>query len=335
MGRLKAFTQLNLLGYAGAMAFTRPPTGKVVPTAPTGDAIASYPTYAEAQKAVAYLVEQRFEVESLIIVGTNLKSVERVTGRLSYGRVALAGAMSGAWFGLFIGLLMSLFGGQAPGFGFISVGIGAGFGLLFSVLSYSFSRGKRDFTSSTQIVAEQYTVLCAPAVAIEARRLLSASPVGLGAVPGGSGSRFVPVPIVGSGTTTQPTRGQVISHQTNAEVTENLEGNNAENVPTIRIIEGLEGEDAAATVAPKKIDPRWQTPDGRPRFGALAAEVDGAVGSGSIGQGSKLGNTEESLAGGQLPSPAVEVDSGPSSAAGANSLNAVAPDDFDPYSPPR
>ena len=45
-----------------------------------------------------------------MIVGTELKQVERVTGRLTTGRVALGGLLSGVWMGLFIGLIFSFFG---------------------------------------------------------------------------------------------------------------------------------------------------------------------------------------------------------------------------------
>src|SRR3712207_8985496 len=38
------------------------------------------------------------------IIGSDLRMVERVTGRLSWGRAIGAGAASGAWFGLFVGL---------------------------------------------------------------------------------------------------------------------------------------------------------------------------------------------------------------------------------------
>ena len=39
-----------------------------------------YNTYAEAQRAVDYLADEKFEVQNLAIVGTDLKSVERVLG---------------------------------------------------------------------------------------------------------------------------------------------------------------------------------------------------------------------------------------------------------------
>ena len=71
-----------------------------------------YDEYAQAQKVVDYLSDQEFPVENCMIVGTELKQVERVTGRLTTGRVALGGLLSGAWLGLFVGLIISLFGDE-------------------------------------------------------------------------------------------------------------------------------------------------------------------------------------------------------------------------------
>ena len=121
-----------------------------VPTPPTGRRIAVYDTYLAAQHAVDYLSDQHFPVQHVTIVGTDLQMVERVTGRLTYGRVAMAGAASGAWFGLFVGLLLSLFARGTTLFGTIlpALIIGAGFGILFGVLSYALTGGRRDFTYS-------------------------------------------------------------------------------------------------------------------------------------------------------------------------------------------
>ncbi|MGO1342087.1 MAG: general stress protein, partial [Cellulosimicrobium funkei] len=165
------------------MSMSRPGAVPRVPTPPRGEEVASYATYLEAQKAVDFLSDNKFAVELVTIVGTDLKMVERVTGRLTYGRVAIAGAASGAWFGLFVGLLLFMFSGQG-GFVLTAVGIGAGFGLLFSVLSYALTQGKRDFTSQSQIVASSYGILCAPERAGEARQLLGRMPEGAGGVRG-------------------------------------------------------------------------------------------------------------------------------------------------------
>src|SRR5690554_8080736 len=123
-----------------------PPT----PTLPTGVQIASFETYLEAQRAVDQLSDQEFEVQHTTIVGTDLRMVERITGRLSYPRVALAGLASGAWFGLFVGVLMLFFTIDGQSFPLLAaIAIGAAFGMLFSVVSYSFTAGKRDFPASS------------------------------------------------------------------------------------------------------------------------------------------------------------------------------------------
>ena len=80
-----------------------------LPTPPTGFAVAAYPTYASAQAAVEHLIKHDFSIQDVTIVGSDLQMVERVTGRLTAGKLAAAGAASGAWIGLFVGLLMFVF----------------------------------------------------------------------------------------------------------------------------------------------------------------------------------------------------------------------------------
>lgn len=46
-------------------------------------------------------------METTQIIGSDLHLVEQITGRLTWPRVLLSGAASGAWFGLFVGLLLS------------------------------------------------------------------------------------------------------------------------------------------------------------------------------------------------------------------------------------
>src|SRR6059058_2544118 len=80
-----------------------------LPTPPQGWPIGSYPTYAEAQRAVDYLSDQQFPVQQVTIVGVDLMQVERVTGRLSWPKVLAGGVVTGAWLGLFIGLILGFF----------------------------------------------------------------------------------------------------------------------------------------------------------------------------------------------------------------------------------
>ena len=68
-----------------------------LPTPPTGWPVGSYAKYEEAQRAVDYLADSDFPVRDVTIVGVDLMLVERVIGRLTWGRVIASGAASGAW----------------------------------------------------------------------------------------------------------------------------------------------------------------------------------------------------------------------------------------------
>ena len=134
--------------------------------------------YDEAQAVVDYLSDQEFPVEHCMIVGTELKQVERVTGRLTTGRVALGGLLSGVWLGLFVGLIFALFAptGDALVTVLGSVLFGAFFGLVWALIGYSMTRGRRDFVSVSQVVATRYEVLTEHKLAERARDLLDRRP---------------------------------------------------------------------------------------------------------------------------------------------------------------
>jgi hypothetical protein len=154
-------------------AFARTPSLPNLPSLPEGWPIASYDTYAEAQRAVDHLADSEFPVADVTIVGVEPMLVERVTDRLTWGRVLSRGAASGAWFGLFVGLLLSMFS-PTPGFGPILIGLftGVAFGVVFAAVGYRATRGQRDFTSTSQLVAQRYDVLCMPRNAERGRELL-------------------------------------------------------------------------------------------------------------------------------------------------------------------
>ena len=146
-----------------------------LPTPPTGWPVGSYATYAEAQRAVDHLADSDFPVADVTIVGVDLMLVERVIGRLTWSRVLLSGGASGAWFGLFVGLLLGLFSPGGNAFGPILVGLVSGivFGIVFAAVGYGATRGRRDFTSASQMVAGRYDVLCQPRNAEKAREILA------------------------------------------------------------------------------------------------------------------------------------------------------------------
>ena len=141
-----------------------------------GVQVGSFDSYERAQAAVDHLSDQKFPVENVTIIGSDLRQVERVLGRLTTGRVIAAGAAGGAWWGLFVGLLLGIF--AADGTDWLSsvlsgLLIGIVFGALFGWMGYAATRGRRDFTSTSQIVAGRYDVMCNPARAEEARAHLA------------------------------------------------------------------------------------------------------------------------------------------------------------------
>ena len=142
-----------------------------------------YDDYTAAQKAVDFLSDHEFPVENCLIVGTDLKQLERVTGRLTTGRVALGGFLTGVWFGLLIGLLFSLF---TEGSNVLTIVLSTAllsglFGLVWALLGYAATRGRRDFSSVTLTVATRYEVLVEHKHAARARELLVEMPGARGA----------------------------------------------------------------------------------------------------------------------------------------------------------
>lgn len=160
------------------MSNPRPLSASRLPEIPKGDIVSTYDRYEDAKHAVDVLARASFPVQQISILGNDVRSVERVTGRLTYGRVALMGALSGAYLGLFLGLLLFIFQPDNTaifGVFLAAVAIGAGFGMLFGVLSYAMNRNRRDFSSVMQMVASRYDLITAPDLVHEARRVLTES----------------------------------------------------------------------------------------------------------------------------------------------------------------
>ena len=141
--------------------------------------LSSYDDYAEAQKAVDTLSDKGFPVQNVAIVGVDLRIVESVIARLTWGRAAMSSMFTGAWFGLLIGLFVGLFSSTTDSLlPLVALGLiyGAAFGIVLGLVTHAISGGKRDFVSRQQLQASRYDVLCERAVIAEARKIL-----GLGA----------------------------------------------------------------------------------------------------------------------------------------------------------
>jgi hypothetical protein len=114
------------------------------------------------------------------IVGTGLRYVEQVSGRLTTGRAALTGIGQGGVLGLFWGLLFSLFFTTDTGsfFGVLtfSLVVGIVFGGLVGAVSHLMTDDRRDFDSVAETRADRYEVHVEEGFAGEAERLLPAMP---------------------------------------------------------------------------------------------------------------------------------------------------------------
>ncbi len=137
-----------------------------------------FDSYPDAQKAVDHLADNNFPVGNLAIVGTDLRLVERVTGRRTWGTTLGQGVMSGLSTGFIVAIFMMILFPSPNFLGQLltALVIGVAIGLLFAVLGYALSRGQRDFTSVTQTVATKYELLCEHKVVAQARELLAQAP---------------------------------------------------------------------------------------------------------------------------------------------------------------
>lgn len=140
--------------------------------------LASFSTYAEAQKAVDTLSDNKFAVDKLAIVGVDLRTIENVLGRMSWGRAAGGGALTGAWFGLLLGLFVGIIATtDTDVWPLVGLGLiyGTAFGIVFGLVSYAMTRGQRDFISRQSLQALRYDVHCDASAIEEARRILGTS----------------------------------------------------------------------------------------------------------------------------------------------------------------
>jgi hypothetical protein len=139
--------------------------------------VATVSRYEEAERIVDQLSDQGFPVEHVTIVGTGLRYVEHVAGRLTTGRAALIGMGQGAWIGLFFGLLFTLFFDLSAGgfFGVLlyAVVAGAVFGAFWGAAFHWFRQGRRDFASVAHTRADRYEVQVDEPFADQAERMIA------------------------------------------------------------------------------------------------------------------------------------------------------------------
>jgi hypothetical protein len=135
-----------------------------------------YDDYVQAQRVVDHLSDNGFPVENVAIVAHERNSVDPGNCSLTRVKVAAAGAASGFWIGLFVGIAFALFSADGQvGFLITTPLLGALFGLIWSQLGFTAATrgGTRDFTSVTQVIATKYEVLVEHKFAEQARELIT------------------------------------------------------------------------------------------------------------------------------------------------------------------
>jgi hypothetical protein len=144
-------------------------------TPPARTTVASYDNYGDAERAVDHLSDNGFPVERAAIVGTGLKTVEQIAGRLTTGRAALLGAGQGAMIGLLFGLLFGIFFNGPDFLGVVLYGLVAGvlFGATFGAITQAAQGGRRDFASVRSMQAERYELQVDHEVSAQAKQLLA------------------------------------------------------------------------------------------------------------------------------------------------------------------
>jgi hypothetical protein len=141
-----------------------------------GDAVARFPDYEAAQKAVSRLIAAEVPARDIAIVGVGLRSVERVTGKLGYATAARSGAINGLLLGLLFAAFLVLGSPSVPIQAFVGVlFVGIAVGMLLSIVAYSFVRRRRDYASVMQVIADHYDVTVVAGSVHKARQVLGSS----------------------------------------------------------------------------------------------------------------------------------------------------------------
>ncbi len=140
--------------------------------------LGTYSTYSEAQRVVDQLSDAKFPVQYVGIIGKDVRIAERVLGRLTVGRAALAGLATGAWLGLFIGFVFWIVSPWAPEALLSGVLLGSVFGAVWGTVAHLLTGGQRDFTSVSGLEAATYDVVVDEGHYPDAMRILSSASSG-------------------------------------------------------------------------------------------------------------------------------------------------------------
>jgi len=139
--------------------------------------VATFAAFGDVQDALARLADEGFPIDGATVVGTDLRLVEQVSGRMTVWRAAGYGTVAGAWLGALIAAFAAIFTGTSFGavlsmlFGGIM--LGALFGAVFGLVAYRFAGPRDGITGNVSLVASRYELRADPESADRLRALLA------------------------------------------------------------------------------------------------------------------------------------------------------------------
>ena len=128
--------------------------------------VASFRNYHDAQAAIDKLSEAGFPLTNLAIIGKDVRTVERILGRMGAGKVFLQGLLSGLWLGLLAALMVSLITDKPLHFALL-IALAVAMGLLTGTvraIGFMLSSRRRGFASARTVIAQSYSVVATTGV---------------------------------------------------------------------------------------------------------------------------------------------------------------------------
>lgn len=228
---------------------------------PRGEVLGSYPTYLEARKIVDELAGQEFDVRTVSIVGTDLRTVERIRNRLTYPSVALRSAIQGAFFGLMLGILMTLIDPADSGVQILyTVGLGVAVWVIFGVIGHAMRKG-RGVNSVQQLVPSNFDVVCEFETVAQARQAL-----------GRPGAARPPAPTPPPAQPLAQQQGMTPAPERPASSAPDAPAPSAEQAPAPTPAPSAAQAPGPADPAPARTGVFPDLPDGRPQYGVRLPE---------------------------------------------------------------
>lgn len=161
---------------------------------PNGELVATFSDRKELNRAVDFLASQKFPVQTLYIVGHDVKQVDYITGQATYPRAALSGAVQGIFLGMLVGVFNAFITNTSVLANILSiVPIAMAFSVIYSIFIASRSKGK-GIRMRSQMIPARLDLMAVPQTAQAARQLLR-------------------VTVVTHGNTAQSSTAQSSSHQ--------------------------------------------------------------------------------------------------------------------------